>query len=80
MKLIYGTLLALTLTSCAPATQEITGYKMTWSCNGNTRCINNMHAYYGSGDFTSETNCLVWETAFINNYYNATVTACTGHY
>lgn len=52
-------------------------YSMTWSCGNNSVCANHMKAWSGNGSFTSESDCLVWETAFINNYYSSSVTSCT---
>ena len=78
MKSVLVLLFGIMLGACAETIQKH-GYNMSWSCNGNTRCMTNMRASSGAGQFQVESNCLVWETAFINNYTypQATVTACT---
>lgn len=65
--------------ACQQSRQPVTTCTMSYSCNGNARCINDMHAYSGSGSFSSESDCLAWETGFLNSfgYPYDSVTACS---
>jgi hypothetical protein len=80
-------LLALLLDGCGgpndtvPVVQPAPSpyYSMTWSCGSNSACAQRQGAYSGAGQFTNESDCLAWETAFINSYSGSTVTACTYH-
>jgi hypothetical protein len=70
-------LFIILLTSCAPV--QPPGCNMNWSCNNNTRCIQQQGSNGNSGFFQTESDCLIWETAFINSYAGATVTSCSCH-
>lgn len=82
-KVIYVLLLAAIVPNvgCAPQQHQSTAWTMEYYCNGNTACINNFHAYSGSGSFSSESDCLAWETGFLNVYTHpqASCTSCTGN-
>ena len=69
-----------TLTGCG-RTNNTPTCTMTWTC-GNQTCANAEGAWSGNGSFTGsndESDCLVWETAFLNSagYPNNRVTSCT---
>jgi hypothetical protein len=73
--------MVLILSACAPAQHQSTAWNMSYSCNGNIACINNFHATGGSGSFSSESDCLVWETGFLNSFGlpRVSCSACTGN-
>jgi len=76
-------LLSGMLMGCAPSNQphQSTAWSMTWNCDGNASCARSMGAWYGSGTFSSESDCLAWETGFLNSFgqpYDS-CTACTGN-
>lgn len=74
------TLLAILLAGCAGTNQNPPTYNMSWRC-GTQACCNHMVPYScgGSGSFTDESDCLAWETVFLNGvgYPYNTVTSCT---
>lgn len=74
---IFMLLILLGLTSCAADSQQQHFYDMSWSCGANSNCANHMGNWRGSGQFSNEQDCLVWETAFLNSYNNVYVTPCT---
>jgi hypothetical protein len=71
--------------ACAPQQHVSTAWTMSYYCcsaynNCNAACVNNFRAYSGSGSFASESDCLAWETGFLNLYQpQANVTSCTGN-
>lgn len=82
-KLVYCAILAGFLTGCANSNQQQqpTAWNMTWSCEGNGNCCADYGSCSGNGSFTSEDNCIAWETWFIN-YWRLpaySVTACTAN-
>lgn len=74
----YLLALTLILSACAPATTP-PGCDMSYACNGNMACINNFHTNGGNGTFQTESDCLLWETAFLNSYVRSSATACSCH-
>ena len=81
MKSLMFLVIAIGMTACAPQPRQSTAWTMEYYCNGNVACINNFHAYSGSGSFSNETDCLAWQTGFLNLYTRpqASCTACTGN-
>ena len=83
MKSLGLVVLLLVLAGCAGSgsgtSTQAHGCNMSYSCNGNVSCINDMHAYNGSGTFQTEQDCLVWETGFLNSFGNPrdSVSACS---
>ena len=71
------------LLGCAPAQHQSTAWNMTWNCGNNGNCARAMGAWYGSGSFSNETDCLDWETLFLYDYQSngngVYVTSCTGN-
>jgi len=79
--LIY-LVVAIGMVACAPQKHESTAWNMSWHC-GTQACCNHMVPYScgGNGSFSNETDCLAWETVFLNGtgYPYNTVTSCTGN-
>ena len=74
-------ILALILSACGQVNATQPTCTMTWTC-GNSACERSEGAWSGSGSFTGandESDCLVWETAFLNSagYPYNTVTSCS---
>lgn len=70
-------LLSLSLIACGSPQQPY--YSMNWNCGTDSKCKANMGAQSGSGTFHVESDCLAWETAFLNNYKNVSVSSCVYH-
>jgi hypothetical protein len=84
MKKLMLVAIVMGLFACAPQQHQSTAWNMSYYCcngnNCNAACVNNFHAYSGSGSFSSESDCLAWETGFLNIYApQANCTACTGN-
>lgn len=81
---LFILMITMFMMACAPSNQphQSTEWNMTYNCNGNRNCASNMGAWSGSGSFSNESDCLAWETGFLNINYGSpvqTVTACTGN-
>jgi hypothetical protein len=66
---------------CAQPQHVSTAWTMTFNCDGNVKCADSMGAWSGSGSFASESDCLAYETGFLNSFGNPQVscTSCTGN-
>lgn len=83
MKLLLAVVVLLAGIGCAPE-RQIQGYSMSWTCY-TTYCYTHMspNSWGGNGNFANESDCLAWETGFLNTAGyngNGSVTACTAHY
>ena len=83
MKKLLTILAIIALTSCAPAQHVSTAWTMSWQCYTNY-CASHVSpaSWGGNGTFSSESDCLVWETGFLNTAGangGGSVTACTGN-
>jgi len=78
VKKILLIVLVAGIAGCAADNQRH-GYSMSWSCDGNLACERNMGAWNGNGTFDNETDCLAWETGFLNSfgYPYDSVSSCT---
>lgn len=77
MKVLFVIAALALLSCCAPSPNPT--WNMTWNCDGNVNCASHMGAWNGSGSFANETDCLVWETSFLNDFGAPwdSVTSCT---
>lgn len=78
-KLFFGILVVCMSSGCGQSSSQSHGCNMTYNCNGNVSCVNSMHVTGGSGSFQNETDCLAWETGFLNSYGlpRVSATSCT---
>jgi hypothetical protein len=79
-----GLVTLLFVIGCGSNQQTVQGYSMSWSCR-TTYCYTHVspNSWGGNGDFATESDCLAWETGFLNTAGyngNGSVTACTAHY
>lgn len=72
-------LVILLLSACSPVDSSSPGCDMSYSCNSNMACINNFNKSGGTGHFQTESDCLLWETAFLNSFVRSSATACSCH-
>jgi hypothetical protein len=81
MRYLLAAFIVLCSVDCGPGSSNKT-YQctMTYSCGTNATCYSHQNPSSGSGSFSTEQDCLVWETAWINNYNGATATSCTCGY
>ena len=84
MKFLSLVVLALTLSACAPQQHQSTAWTMSWQCYNSYCCshVGNGNACSGNGSFSSESDCVVWETAFLNSAaanHGGGVSSCTGN-
>jgi len=72
------------MSACAPQQHQSTAWTMSWACYTNYCCthVGNGNACSGNGSFSSESDCVVWETAFLNSAaanHAGSVSSCTGN-
>jgi len=81
MKYFLAALIILTGVACGPGSNGQT-YQctMSYSCGTSNSCYQHQNPSSGSGSFATEQDCLVWETAWINNYSGASASSCTCGY